>query len=171
LPMWEVEIEIRLPTYRLINTFEDQPLLPGIILTDNQQFISMISRQRFFEHMSRPYSSGLFAQRPIINLYNFLQPEVFICDQKMLVVEATQAALERSLELVYEPIVVKKDSGKYGIIDFHQLLLAHSQIHTLTLAKLQTVEKQSQIAKAGFRDLNITIRDYYKVRKWQPWGS
>jgi signal transduction histidine kinase len=67
-------------------------------------------------------------------------------------VEATQIALQRSPELVYEPILVETKSGTYGLLDFHQLLLAYSQIHALTLTQLQRVEEKSRIVKAGFRD-------------------
>ncbi|UKP00390.1 ATP-binding protein [Nostoc sp. UHCC 0870] len=153
LPRWEVQCELHLPGNRLIKNFEQETFLPGIILTKNQGFVGMISRKQFFEYMSRPYSLGLFSMRPIENLYNCLQPEMCIFDQDMTIVEATQMALQRSPELVYEPILIKSQSGNYGIVDFHQLLLANSQIHALTLAQLQQVEEQSQLAKAGFRDL------------------
>ncbi|WP_341528711.1 ATP-binding protein [Nostoc sp. UHCC 0302] len=153
LPVWEVEVEIHLPGNTLISLFEHEHLLPGIILTKNQDFVGMISRQRFFEQMSRPYSFELFSRRPIESLFSFIQSEVFVCSEDMLIVEATQVALQRSPQLVYEPILVKTKSKKYGIVNFHQLLLANSQVHTLTLIKLQDVKKQSRITKAGFRDL------------------
>lgn len=75
--------------------FELEPLLPGIILTKNHRSVSMISRQRFFEHMSRPYSSGLFSQRPVENLYKFLRPDIFVLSQDSKIVEATQLALQQ----------------------------------------------------------------------------
>ncbi|QLE59416.1 ATP-binding protein [Nostoc sp. TCL26-01] len=153
LPVWEVEIEVHLTGNKLMRLFEDEPLLPGIILTKNQEFVGMISRQKFFEHMSRPYSFGLFAMRPLESLYNFLQPEFFVLSEETLIVDATQLTLQRSPEFVYEPILSKNSTGKYGIIDFHQLLLANSQIHSLTLARLEQVQEQSQVAKAGFRNL------------------
>ncbi|MCC5640004.1 ATPase [Nostoc sp. CHAB 5844] len=153
LPMWEVQIELHCPGGDLITLFGQEPLLPGIILNRKQCFVGMLSRQKFFEHMSRPYSFGLFSQRPIENLYNLLQPDLFILAGEITVVEATQKALQRSFHLVYEPIVVATKSGKYGLLDFHQLLLAYSQIYALTLTHLQVVEEQSQIAKAGFQDL------------------
>jgi len=153
LPMWEVQIELHCPGSDLIKLFDQEPLLPGIIVTRKQCFVGMISRQKFFEHMSRLYSFELFSRRPIENLYNFLQPDLLMLLGELPVVEATKKALQRPLNLVYEPIVVANSSGKYGIIDFHQLLLAYSQIYALTLTQLQLVEEQSQIAKAGFQDL------------------
>jgi signal transduction histidine kinase len=153
LPRWEVQIELHCPGGDLIKVFGQEPLLPGIIVTRQQCFVGIISRQKFFEHMSRPYSFGLFSKRPLENLYNSLLPDFLMLPGEFPVVEATKKALERPLNLVYEPILVTTSSGKYGLIDFYQLLLAYSQIYALTLTKLQLVEEQSNIAKAGFQDL------------------
>ncbi|MBD2454995.1 ATPase [Nostoc sp. FACHB-87] len=153
LPMWQIQVELDCPGDELIRLFSQEPLLPGIILTKNQSFRGMISRQKFFENMSRPYSFGLFSRRPIENLYNFLQPDLLMIPGETTVVEATQKALQRSLHIAYEPILVAATSEKYGLIDFHQLLLAYSQIYALTLTHLQFAEEQSQLAKAGFQDL------------------
>ncbi|MBD2501099.1 ATP-binding protein [Anabaena azotica] len=171
LPGWDVEVEIDVPGNKLISLFESEPLLPGIILTDKRQFVGMISRQKFFEFMSRPYSFGLFSMRPIQSLYSFLQPEVFIYAANMLITEATQAALQRSPQYVYEPILFKSASGKYKIVDFHQLLLANSQIHALTLTRLQQVEKKSRIAEAGFRDLQNNYTQLLQNEKMAALGQ
>lgn len=153
VPVWAVNIEIDRPGNELATHFEQEPLLPGIILTKNQQYQGMISRRIFFEQMSRPYGLGLFAGRPIESLYNFLQPQVFIFPEETPIVEATQVALARSPQLVYEPILVKTQSLKYGLVDFHQLLLAYSQIQVLTRARLQQEEEEARMARAGFLDL------------------
>ncbi|BAY19160.1 histidine kinase [Anabaenopsis circularis NIES-21] len=153
LPMWEVQVELDCPGGELIKLFSQQPLLPGIILNQGQCFAGMISRQKFFENMSRPYSFGLFSRRAIESLYNFIRPDLLIFSGEITIVEATQTALKRALNLAYEPILITTKSGKYGLIDFHQLLLAYSQIYALTLNHLQLVEEQSQTAKAGFQDL------------------
>ncbi len=153
LPLWSVYVEVKSLVNDLTTLFKQEPLLPGIILTKNHQYQGMISRQRFFEHMSRPYSLSLFATRPIENLINFLQPEVCIVSEQMRIVDAIQIALQRVPQLVYEPILVKTNSCNYQLVDFHQLLLAYSQINVLTLAQLEQVEEQSKITKAGFRTL------------------
>ncbi|BAY23807.1 histidine kinase [Calothrix sp. NIES-2100] len=153
LPLWSVYVEVAHPAKDLNILFEQQPLLPGIILTCNQEYVGMISRQRFFEHMSRPYSFALFAKRPTENLLKFLDLEVCIISEDTSIVEAIQLALQRPSQLAYEPILVKTKLGNYKLLDFHQLLLAYSQIQVLTLAQLEQVEEQSRIAKAGFRNL------------------
>jgi signal transduction histidine kinase len=153
LPLWRIQISLERPVNELTKLFEQEPLLPGVILTKNDCYQGMMSRTKFFEHMSRPYSFGLFSKRPMEHLYSFLRPQLLIMMGNTPIVEATQRALERPPQLVYEPIIVTTESGNYGLIDFQELLLANSQIHALTLARLQYVEEQSRVAKAGFDDL------------------
>ncbi|WP_445626361.1 sensor histidine kinase [Nostoc sp. DSM 114167] len=153
LPLWSVYVEADSPANDLNTLFKQEPLLPGIILVKNHDYLGMISRQRFFEHMSRPYSFPLFSKRPAINLINFLQPDVCIISENTLIVEANKLALQREPQFVYEPILIETQLGSYKLLDFHHLLLAYSQIHILTLAQLEKVEEQSRIAKVGFRNL------------------
>ncbi|MEA5553224.1 ATP-binding protein [Anabaena cylindrica UHCC 0172] len=153
LPVWTVQIELNYPGNALAKLFEQEPLLPGIILTKNQQCVGMISRRLFFEQMSHPYGLGLFAGRPIEYLYNFLKPEISVLPEDVLIMEATQISLERSSKNVYEPILVTDQSCQYGVLDFHQLLLASSHIQALTLTRLQKEKERARAAHAGFRDL------------------
>ncbi|MEH2361916.1 ATP-binding protein [Nostoc sp.] len=153
LPFWQVDIEVECPSNDLAILFNQEPLLPGIILNNHQQYVGMISRRKFFEQMTHPYSLALFSKRPIKILYKFFEPKILAFSEDTLIVNATQATLERSPEVAYEPILVKTMSGKYKLVDFHQLLLAYSKIHVLTLIDLQQVEEQSRVAKAGFNDL------------------
>jgi signal transduction histidine kinase len=154
LPSWQVHIEVeRPPGNDLAILFKQEPLLPGIILNNNQQYVGMISRRKFFEQMSYPYSLALFSIKPIRILYKFFQTEILVFSEDTLIVNATQVTLQQPPQITYEPILVKTTSGKYKVVDFHQLLLAYSQIHVLTLVHLQQVEEQSRIAKAGFCDL------------------
>jgi len=153
LQLWEVDIEFDCPGNDLFKLFEQEPLLPGIIITKNQQYVGMISRQKFFDKMSNRYSLELYCQRPIELLYNMLQPTAFILPEDTLIIEATQKALERSPQFVYEPILVEYMSRRHKIADFQHLLLAYSQIHISTVAQLQQVEKKSKIAETSLPQL------------------
>ena len=153
LPVWTVQIELSQPGNELAKLFDQEPLLPGIILTKNQKCVGMISRPLFSEQMSRPYGLGLFGARPIEYLYNVLLPEISILSEDTPIVDATHTALERSAKLVYEPIVITDQSSQYGLLDFHQLLLAYSQIHVLTLNRLQKEKELTRIARADFCNL------------------
>jgi signal transduction histidine kinase len=153
LPFWQVDIEVDRPGKDLSILFNQDPLLPGVILNNHQEYVGIISRRKFFEHMSQPYSFSLFSIRPIKILYKFFETEMLAFFEDMSIVKATEITLQRPAKIAYEPILVKTKSEKYKLIDFHQLLLAYSQIHVLTLVKLQQVQEQSRVVKAGFHDL------------------
>jgi signal transduction histidine kinase len=67
--------------------------------------------------------------------------------------QGVEIALTFMHKQVYEPLVITDQSYQYGLLDFHQLLLANSQIHVLTLNRLQKETEKARIAKADFRDL------------------
>jgi signal transduction histidine kinase len=153
LKLWEVETEVDNLGCTLAKAFEEEPLMPGMILTKNKSYLGMISRRGFFELMSRPYSLGLFAERPIENLYNSLQPEFLIFHESTPIITATQISLQRKADLVYEPIVVRSESGKYRILDIQQLLLTYSQIQLLTLDQLKKTQEQSKNLQTDLREI------------------
>ncbi|HYX16157.1 MAG TPA: ATP-binding protein [Nostoc sp.] len=171
LPFWQVHIEVERPGDDLAILFKQEPLLPGIILNNNQQYIGMISRRKFFEYMSQTYSLALFSIRPIKTLYKFFQQEILTLSEDTLIIDATQATLQQPPEIAYEPILIKTMSGKYKLIDFYQLLLAYSQIHALTLVELKQVEEQSRVAKAGFRDLQQNYTQLIQNEKMAALGQ
>ncbi len=145
LPLQDFLIESSYFGKDIAPVFEANPLLPGVILTDQQgTFVGMISRRLFFEKMGSRYGIEMFYNRPIEALYRFSQIDVSILPGDTLIVEAAQKSLHRRPELLYEPIVVEIEPNVYKLLDVHQLLVAQSKIHELTSHLLQ---KQTQ-AKA-----------------------
>jgi two-component system NtrC family sensor kinase len=110
-----------------LRPFKMNPLLPGVILTEQGKFVGMISRRRFLEQMSRPYGLELFLKRPLYSLYRFASAEVLRLKGDTQIVEAARRSLQRSPEVLYEPIVVELEAGVYRLLDVHQLLVAQSQ--------------------------------------------
>ncbi len=123
--------------------FQANPLLPGIIITQQGKFTGMISRRRYFEHMSRPYSLELFSQQPLFVLYRFTKTDLLILDRKTSIMTAVRQSLERSPELIHEPIVVQVEPDSYQLLDVHQLLLSQLQIHELATVAMR--ESQAQL--------------------------
>ena len=114
------------------------PELPGVLITENQGFRGMISRQRFMERMSRPYSLELFLKRPI---------QIFLeaaenCQAPLLlsaaspIEDAVQKALQRPTAHLYEPIVIVSEDHQLRLLDFQALLIAQSQLLAAQRAEL-----------------------------------
>jgi signal transduction histidine kinase len=121
----------------LSDIFDQHPLLPGIIIVDQGTLAGMISRRRFLEQLSRPYGLDLFMNRPISILYPFVKTDFAIFEGDQTIVAATHQALQRSPEQLYEPLVIKLAERDYRLLDFHNLLMAHSQIHQLAQQVIQ----------------------------------
>jgi len=145
LTLYKQEIDLDSLGAEPIRIFEENPLIPGLIIRQQSQFIGMVSRRRFFEYMSRPYSLELFTKRPFSTLYQFLQTDFLVLGSKTSIVAAVHQSLNRSLELVYEPLVVETLPGVFYVLDMEQLLLANSQIHELTMESL--TESQLELVK------------------------
>ena len=60
LPLYNFHFESSQIGQEVAQTFQLNPVLPGIILTEQGKFAGMISRRRFLEQMSRPYGLELF---------------------------------------------------------------------------------------------------------------
>lgn len=144
LPLHQISLDVDRPGGELFQCFEEQPLLPGVLLVQAGTFVGVISRRRFFERMSRPYSLELFVKRPIHILYDFIQTELLILSGDTIIPVAAQLALQRSPDLLYEPIVVEMEPNSYRLLAVDRLLLAQSEMHQIALQSLQ----QSQQALA-----------------------
>jgi len=121
-------------------TFEENSVLPGVVLVQGGNFFGMVSRRRFLEAMSRAYGRELFLRRPLSVLYEFVEVEILRLPGETLVTQAAQQAIARPSDLLYEPIVVLQETDEgphYCLIDIHDVLQAQSTIHQLTSELLQ----------------------------------
>ncbi len=155
LSLYDFHIESSRLGKEIAQIFQVNPLLPGVILMEQGKFGGMISRRRFLEQMSRPYGLELFLKRPLHSLYRFASAEVLKLTGDTQIVEAARRSLQRSAELLYEPIVVELEEGNYQLVDVHQLLVSQSKIHELatqmlneqTQSQLMQTEKMASLGK------------------------
>lgn len=144
LSLYDFQTDALAPGIVISEIFESNRLVPGVILTEQGQFAGMMSRRRFFEYISRPYGRELFLRRTIKSMYRFARAEVLVVSKETLIVDAARSSLERSPELLYEPIVVQISAEIYRLADVHNLLVAQSQIHQLA-TKLIRQQTQSHL--------------------------
>ncbi|HEY9688749.1 MAG TPA: ATP-binding protein [Coleofasciculaceae cyanobacterium] len=130
-------MELSQPGVELAQALEADPLLPGAVLLDRGAFVGLLSRRRFFKHLSRQYGPELFLKRPLQVMYQYAQGPTFVLSGDTPVVQAGRAALERSPDMLYEPVIVETTAGCYCLLDLHQLLVAQSQIHELAMERIQ----------------------------------
>lgn len=171
LPIWKTQIEMARPGRALIELFEQESRLPGVILMEKQLLRGMVSRRRLFEQISRPYGQELFARRSIEVLYGFLESEILVLSKDTSIVEATQTALRRSAQLIYEPLLVELGDDGYGVLDFYQLLLACSQIPDLALDCLEEAEQETRTVEANLIQLQNNYTYHLQMEKMAALGQ
>jgi len=131
LHLYNTYIEIHQLGVEVAETFEENKLLPGVILTKVGQFVGMISQQEFIKTLSRQYGRELFLNRPISVLYDFIKYELLVLPGDTSIVDAAYKAVKRPQELIGEPIVVQISADNYQILETQNLLIAQSHIHKL----------------------------------------
>jgi diguanylate cyclase (GGDEF)-like protein len=195
LAVFDFQVESSYLAKDVARLFQAQPLLPGVILTQNGIFLGMISRRRFMERMSRLYGVDIFACRPIMALYQIAQTDVLILPGVALIVMAAQRAVQRPPEQLYEPIVVQLEPQVYRLLDVHQVLVALSQIHqqatwyiselyynlSVTQSELEAANSQLQSANSELYRLansdgltqvaNRRCFNEYLEKEWQELGE
>lgn len=140
LNLYEANIDINCLGKEAIDRLEKDTSLPGLIFVERGKFLGMISRQSFFEWMSRPYSLDLFTKRSLKRFCEYQTTEYLSFSEDELIFIAVTRALQRESHLVYEPILVELKSNTYSLLSVHDLLLAHAKIHELTTQQLQKSE-------------------------------
>jgi len=157
LTLYNIAISPECSAYKVAKILEDNPLLPGILIIKDNEFIGVISRSHFFECMSRPYSVELFFKKPIHIFYKYAHSHALIISQESSITTAAKKALNRQKQYLYEPIVVKdlqKKQQPYKLLDMQQLLLAQMQIHQLTMVAL---ESSQQLLLAEKEKAQVTL--------------
>ena len=76
------------------------------------------------------------ASFPFYSLYRFASADVLKLKGDIQIVEAARLCLERSPQMLYEPIVVELEVGNYRLLDVHQLLVAQSHLHEMVTQML-----------------------------------
>lgn len=147
LTSYYLAVDIEVPGGQLFQYFEQEPLLPGVILTESGTFVGIISRRRFFERMSRPYSLELFTRRPLRILYDFVRTEPLTFPKDTPISIASKLALERPADELYEPVLIEIEPNSYRLLAVDHLLLAQSEMHQLALQALQQSQQELAIEK------------------------
>lgn len=157
LPLHDFQVEKTTMGHLVAERFEQEPNLSGVIVMDGATLIGMISRQRFLERMSRPFSREVYLKRPVQVLLSSIAIRPLRLPDTCRIDEAAAHALKRSGEAMYEPIVVAFRDGSLRLVDFRSLLLAQSHILTLVnrTVEQQKVETQAYLQKLKQEQMKV----------------
>ena len=137
LHLYNIKIDLEQTGAIAQQLFKDNPLLPALIVCEQDRYVGMLSRRRFLECLSRPYALELFTKRPLRVLYEQFQADILKLHGNMPIVMASQLALSRINDDIYEPVIVHLADDVYSVLDVHDLLQAQSYIHEIATKLLR----------------------------------
>jgi len=148
LPSHDYQISSCVIGHEVAAEFERRNDLPGVIVCRGSAMLGMISRQMFFQQMSRLFSREIYLKRPIELFFHAIDAEALRVSSSCRIHEAARLALERPQALAYEPLVLDFPNGGLRLLDTHVLLLA--QAHLLALAN-EIIQQQKDAAETANR--------------------
>lgn len=138
LPAHRYQVGVNTVVAQVEKTLRLYPILPGVIVTQHDRMVNVISRRRFFEILGTRYGVAVFLKRPIEIMIRHVE-EPLILPGTCLIDEAVHEALQRETILAYEPILVDFQAHGFQLLDIYTLLLAQSQLFATLQQELQTI--------------------------------
>lgn len=131
LSLCHFQVEAQIPGIQVTQIFEQDPLLPGVVVVEEGRMLGMLSRQRLLEYLIRPEGLELFLQRPLKVLYSYARVPHLVVSRRTPILAAARQALRRSPELQGEPLMVRMTPQTCCLLNVHELHVAYWQIRGL----------------------------------------
>ncbi len=154
LPASDFRVTSRTIGQVVANELQRQPEIPGVLIGERSILLGMISREKFLEHLSRPYGLELYMKRPIEVMLEVDPIQPLILPGTTRIEDATRIALSRPRDFVYEPVVVAHAAGEHRLLSLCELLQAQSQL--LAIAN-ETIQHQKEAADAANRAKSVFL--------------
>jgi hypothetical protein len=158
-----VQISAKALVRELSEIFDQQPALPGVIIPDLSQGFGMISRRKFLERMSQPFSLELYLKRPAQVLLDSLQVNALKLSCSCKINQAAQMALSRLEGEMYEPILVMGEEQKLSLLGINDLLLAQSHILTLVNNVIHQQKMEADRFLKRLKQEQAKVQEYTKI--------
>lgn len=141
-----VHVSMETLTRKVVNLLRERTDLPGLILLDDYGPRYVVSRDLLFGRLSKQFYPELFLCKPIRRFIAGMCSAPLRLSGKCTIHTAAEAALDRPHESAYEPILVELADGRLGLLDVHSLLVAQSQLLSISRA----FEQQKEAAEAAY---------------------
>ncbi|MBE9096660.1 chemotaxis protein [Tychonema sp. LEGE 07203] len=148
LPSHHFQVSAATPGQVVAEKFEQEPDLPGVIITHESQVLGMISRVKFREQMILPDRAEFYGKHPIRSLLDFIRIPPLMMEENWKIDDAVQASLNRQKDLIYEPIIVVMENHSLRLLDVQTLVIAQAKNLSQAYKIIQKyrIERQKHLA-------------------------
>ena len=140
LPGFDFSVSPNILTQKIVDEFENNPTLPGVMIVKEGRLKGVLTRIKLFERLGHGFDLGNILQKPIYQLTDLIRSNVQPMPENSRLDEAIRFALNRSPLDIYDPLVVQRDDGRMKLLDVNLLLMAQSRY----LASLNNIEANLQ---------------------------
>jgi hypothetical protein len=102
--------------------------LPGVLVFHEKRLLGVISRDMFFENTGRRFGVEIYLHRPIHLMMTRTCENPLILPATFTISQATNEALKREENSVYEPIVLRMPTGDFRLMNVLTLFVAQNHI-------------------------------------------
>ncbi len=134
----------------IVGQFKRSPSLPGVIVAVNGDILGVISRERCFECLGRPYGVDLFMKTPAMVFFQHAGIKPLIVPANTRLEDALQLALSRDAQAVFDPIVIR-DKNTFGIMTMHSMLTAQIDLMMKLFEEVQLLSIKDPLTNINNR--------------------
>ncbi|MDR3578030.1 MAG: diguanylate cyclase [Anaerolineaceae bacterium] len=156
LPCFDYCVDSHIILREIVKVFDTNPDLPGIIVRQSGKFYGMVSRDRCFELLGRPFGVELFLKLKASEFLQKIANVPLVLNGSCKIQDAVRMALERSHETMYDPLVVVMEDGNYRLVEMQTLLAAQGKLLTHLYNEVQQLSIRDPLSnlynRRGFFD-------------------
>ncbi|NTV36365.1 MAG: diguanylate cyclase [Anaerolineaceae bacterium] len=151
MPIYQSCVDQNLTVGNIAALFDNNKEWPGVIITANDNFMGMLSRQRCFEVLGRPFGIEIFSKKTILEFYRSYGCANLLLDADTSIQDAVKSALNRERSMLYDPIIVRIGTNQYGLVNMHVLLLAQCDLLENLYTEMQQLSVRDPLTNLNNR--------------------
>ena len=145
--------------------FKKDTAAPGYCVVEEEQLLGIVTKNEMYKFLSGQYGYSLYGKKPVREIAN---ANFLSVDYKMTIDIVSKKAMARSVEQLYDLIVVTKDARYYGVVTVKDLLEKAIEIEVINAKNLnplselpgnRLIELQLEQSIKNPEDLNILYFD------------
>jgi two-component system chemotaxis sensor kinase CheA len=140
LTSWEVFYDVETKGVAVAKLFEENPQVPGIIVTERGRRIAALSQTQFLRTIGRPFGIEIFYGRPLSAFRDASDIPMLELPAFSSIPDAVIACLARGGSMMYEPfLAVDAGDERVRMVDFRTLIIAASDVAALRSQQMERI--------------------------------
>jgi diguanylate cyclase (GGDEF)-like protein len=128
LALIDCSVDAHLTVREVAKIFEIHQEWPGVILKSGLLFLGMLSRNRCFEVLGKPYALEVYSRKTLLEFYDTMKHQILVIDGETSIQDAVKTALTREKNLIFDPVVIHLYENNFCLVNIHELLLAQCDV-------------------------------------------